>query len=30
LKYVAVAGFLAPVFKKVRSQFICQHCGYKW
>lgn len=28
--YVAGFGILAPVFKKVRSQFECKNCGYKW
>jgi hypothetical protein len=30
LPYVALAGLAAPVFKKVRSQFECNKCGYKW
>jgi predicted RNA-binding Zn-ribbon protein involved in translation (DUF1610 family) len=28
--YVAGFGILAPAFKKVRSQFQCKNCGYKW
>jgi hypothetical protein len=28
--YVAGFGILAPAFKKVRSQFECKNCGYKW
>jgi uncharacterized membrane protein len=28
--YVMVFGILAPAFKKVRSQFECKQCGYKW
>jgi hypothetical protein len=30
LAYVAGVGILAPAFKKVRSQFECKKCGYKW
>lgn len=30
LAYVAGFGILAPAFKKVRSQFECKSCGYKW
>lgn len=30
LAYVATFGILAPAFKKVRSQFQCRQCGYKW
>lgn len=28
--YVLLTGILAPAFKKVRSQFECKTCGYKW
>jgi DNA-directed RNA polymerase subunit RPC12/RpoP len=28
--YVAGVGILAPAFKKVRSQFECKNCRYKW
>lgn len=28
--YVIGLGILAPAFKKVRSQFECKKCGYKW
>lgn len=28
--YVAATGILAPAFKKVRSQFECKNCSYKW
>jgi DNA-directed RNA polymerase subunit RPC12/RpoP len=28
--YVAATGLLALAFKKVRSQFECKSCGYKW
>lgn len=28
--YVVAVGVLAPAFKKVRSQFECKQCGYKW
>ena len=28
--YVLGVGVLAPAFKKVRSQFECKSCGYKW
>lgn len=28
--YAGTWGILAPLFKKVRSQFQCQACGYKW
>ena len=30
MAYVAATGILAPAFKKVRSQFECKSCGYKW
>lgn len=30
MKYVLAVGILAPAFKKVRSQFLCENCGYKW
>lgn len=30
LGYVALTGIFAPLFKKVRSQFQCKTCGYKW
>lgn len=30
LAYVATFGILAPAFKKVRSQFQCRKCNYKW
>jgi len=30
LAYVATVGILAPAFKKVRSQFQCRECRYKW
>lgn len=30
LGYVILTGILAPAFKKVRSQFECKTCGYKW
>jgi len=30
LAYVVGFGILAPAFKKVRSQFECKNCGYKW
>jgi len=30
LAYIAGFGLLSPVFKKVRSQFECKSCGYKW
>jgi hypothetical protein len=30
IPYVAGFGIIAPAFKKVRSQFECSQCGYKW
>lgn len=30
LAYVIGFGILAPAFKKVRSQFQCRDCRYKW
>ncbi|MDP2755532.1 MAG: hypothetical protein Q8P40_14240 [Nitrospirota bacterium] len=30
LAYIATFGILAPAFKKVRSQFQCRECRYKW
>lgn len=30
LAYVVGFGIIAPAFKKVRSQFQCNNCGYKW
>lgn len=28
--HVLAFGIFAPAFKKVRSQFECKNCGYKW
>lgn len=28
--YIIGLGIFAPAFKKVRSQFECKRCGYKW
>lgn len=30
LGHVLAFGIFAPAFKKVRSQFECKSCGYKW